>query len=191
MSATPFLFGRSNPMRSLLGRFAAAPTTLKARPVPSVSADAAPVGTPRKKILLVDDDPVTLKTTSMKLESQGYAVITALEGAAAINAVRTQKPDLILLDLCFPPDVGSGGCVAWDGFLIMSWLRRLDESRNLPFIVISGGGPGNCEERSLAHGAVAFFHKPVDHDSLLSLIERTMAEVVGSPQTRAATSSPA
>jgi CheY-like chemotaxis protein len=130
----------------------------------------------------VDDDAIILKTTSMKLQSQGYAVITAMDGATAIQSVRKEKPDLILLDLSLPTDAG-GGSVQWDGFLIMSWLRRLGEARNIPFIVITGGDPVKYKERSLASGAMAFFHKPLDHDSLLALIGRTVLEDTGASQT--------
>jgi len=175
MSATALPFPKSNPIRSLLGRLAPCRTAHQPAVPPGAEAKP-PVTTPRKKILLVDDDAVILKTTSLKLQSQGYAVITAMDGAAAIHAVRSERPDLILLDISFPPDVASGGSVPWDGFLIMSWLRRLGESRNIPFIVITGGDPAKYRDRSLATGAAAFFHKPLDHDSLLSLIDRTVAQ---------------
>ena len=168
-----FLFGRSNPIRSLLERLARKSTARKPTLAPAVA-------TPRKKILLVDDDAIILKTTSMKLQSQGYAVITAADGAGAIHAVRKEKPDLMLLDLSFPPDVASGGSVPWDGFNIISWLRRL-EWNNIPFIIITGGDPAKYKERSLATGAIAFFHKPLDHDKLLSLIEQTLVEDAASP----------
>ena len=86
-----------------------------------------------KKILIVDDNEVILKTLSLKLTSAGYAVLTAIDGSAAVAAARRDKPDLILLDLSFPPDVAHGGGVPWDGFLIINWLRRIDEaSRFLP-----------------------------------------------------------
>jgi len=181
MNTTTFFFRRSHPVRSLLGRFASSSTRK-----PALALSAPPVVQPlaanRKKILLVDDDAIILRTTSMKLQSQGYAVITAMDGAAAIQAVRKEKPDLILLDISFPTDAG-GGSVQWDGFLIMSWLRRIDEARDIPFVVITGGDPAKYEDRSLATGATAFFHKPLDHASLLSLIERTVVEHTATPQT--------
>ncbi len=57
----------------------------------------------RKKILAVDDDPVVLKALTIKLEAKGYQVVPAVDGSQAVSAVRTQKPDLILLDLTFQP----------------------------------------------------------------------------------------
>lgn len=132
-----------------------------------------------KKILVVDDDAIILKTTSLKLKSRGYAVATAMDGPAAISAVRREKPDLIVLDISLPPNVGA---VAWDGLLIISWLRRLEEARQIPIIVITGGDPMEYKNRSLAAGAMAFFHKPIDHTDLLSVIERAVSRDAAPPQ---------
>ena len=136
----------------------------------------------RKKILVVDDSIVILKTISMKLTSNGYEVCTAQDGAEAVSAVRRCKPDLILLDLCFPPDVAHGGVVAWDGFLIMDWLRRLDEAKSIPIIVITGGDPMKYKDRALAAGAVSFFHKPINSDELLTAIRKTLEKHKGATE---------
>ena len=142
----------------------------------------------RKKILVVDDNLVILKTVSMKLTANGYDVVTAEDGAGAVSAVRKEKPNLILLDLSFPPDVAHGGGVPWDGFLIMNWLRRLEEAKNIPIIVITGGDPAKCKDRALAAGAASFFHKPIDNDALLTVIRQTLANSAGEPQPTAASS---
>jgi CheY-like chemotaxis protein len=135
----------------------------------------------RKKILVVDDSPLILKVMSMKLTANGYDVVTAEDGGTAVSTVRQEKPDLILLDLTFPPDVGHGGGVAWDGFLIMQWLRRLEEAKHIPIIVITGGEPAKYKDRALAAGAVSFFHKPIDHDALLTVIQQTLAGGAAEP----------
>jgi CheY-like chemotaxis protein len=129
-----------------------------------------------KKILVVDDSPVILKALSMKLRSNGYNVFTADEGGAAVSIVRREKPDVILLDISFPPDIGHGGGVPWDGFLIMEWLRRIEEAKNIPIIIITGGDPVKYKDRALAAGAVSFFHKPLDNDDLLNVIRKTLGE---------------
>ena len=147
---------------------------------PVSSAASSPQGTMnRKKILVVDDSLVILKTMSMKLTAQGYDVVTAEDGAGAVSAVRKAKPDLILLDLGFPPDVAHGGGVAWDGYTIMTWLRRLEEAKNIPIIVITGGDPAKCKDRALAAGAANFFHKPINNDDLLTIIQQTLANSAG------------
>lgn len=130
----------------------------------------------RKKILVVDDSLLILRLMSIKLTANGYDVVTAEDGGTAVSTVRKGKPDLILLDLSFPPDVGHGGGVAWDGFLIMEWLQRLEEARNIPIIVITGGDPAKFKDRALAAGAFSFFHKPIDNDALLTVIRQTLGE---------------
>src|SRR6266404_4819115 len=116
----------------------------------------------RKRILIVDDNPVILKALSFKLSAAGFDAITAEDGSEAVSAVRSQAPDLILVDVGFPPDVGNGGGVAWDGFLIIDWLRRFGEATAIPFIVMTGGDPDECKKRAVAAGAAGFFQKPLD-----------------------------
>jgi two-component system KDP operon response regulator KdpE len=130
----------------------------------------------RKKILVVDDSPVILKALSMKLTAEGYDVLTAEDGGGAVNLARRGKPDLILLDISFPPDVAHGGGVAWDGFLIMNWLRRMDELKNTPIVIITGSEPEKYKDRALAAGAVNFFHKPIENEELLAAIRRTLGD---------------
>ncbi len=125
----------------------------------------------RKKILVVDDSQLILKMMSMKLTASGYDVVTAEDGGDAVSAVRQERPDLILLDITFPPDVAHGGGVGWDGFLIMNWLQRMEEAKTIPIIVITGGDPAQYKDRALAAGAASFFHKPIDNDALLAVIQ--------------------
>ncbi|PYJ06436.1 MAG: hypothetical protein DME25_06685 [Verrucomicrobia bacterium] len=138
----------------------------------------------RKRLLVVDDNPIILKTLSLKLTAQGYDVVTAVDGASAVNAVRTQKPDLILLDISFPPDVGHPG-LAWDGFLIMTWLRRLKEAQDIPIIVITGSEAAKTKDKALAAGAASFFAKPIDNDELLTVIGHTLDQKSGTTQLQA------
>jgi len=124
-----------------------------------------------KKILVVDDNEIILKTTSMKLQSAGYQVFTALDGSEGVSLVRKEKPDLVLLDITFPPDVSG---VSWDGFRIMDWLHRVDETKKIPIIVISGVVDEKNKQRATASGAVAFFPKPVNFDEMIKVIRATL-----------------
>src|SRR6266404_7127655 len=128
------------------------------------------------KILIADDSVIFLKTLSNQLRSHGYQVLTADNGGEAVRLARGEKPDLVLLDINFPPDVGHGGGVAWDGFLIMGWLRRMEEAKTIPIIIVTGGDPIKYEQRSLAAGAVVFFHKPIDNAALLEIIRQTLGD---------------
>jgi len=128
-----------------------------------------------KKILVVDDDPVILKVLSWDLERKGYEVLTAVDGPEAFTVVRQQKPDLILLDIFFPPDLFQSGNT-WDAFLIIQWLRRMGKSqdRHIPVIVISGAEPEQFQNHCLAAGAVAYFQKPIQMSDLLYVIRQSL-----------------
>ena len=126
---------------------------------------------PKKKILVVDDNEVVLKTVSLKLQGCGYQVITALDGTEAVAAARRETPDLILLDINFPPVVDG---VPWDGFRIMDWFQRLDPAKKIPIIIITGTEDVKIKQRAASCGAVAFFHKPINHDDLLKVIRATL-----------------
>ena len=129
-----------------------------------------------KKILVVDDDQIILKTLSMALISNGYQVFTATDGPGAASIVARERPDLILLDLLFPPDAVNVGGALQDGFFIIEWLRRMGEAADIPIIIISGDKSAKDKKNALATGAVAFFPKPIDRIALLATIRATLGE---------------
>ena len=55
-----------------------------------------------EKILVVDDEPALLETLAYNLRNQGYEVITAIDGPAALQAARQQSPELVILDIMMP-----------------------------------------------------------------------------------------
>ncbi len=129
-----------------------------------------------KKILIIDDNEIILKTLSMKLKSGGYEVVTASDLAEGVAGVRQQKPDVILLDISFPPDVGHGGGVFSDGFRLIPWLRRMEEAKDTPIVIISGLPAAGNRERALKEGACAYFQKPINHDELFAAIREVLHE---------------
>jgi len=128
-----------------------------------------------KKILVVDDNAVVVKSLQMQLTKAGFSVVTATDGSEAISAVRKEKPDLIVLDISFPPDVAGGGGIPWDGFLIMQWLRRLEEAKDTPVVIITGEDPAKYRPQALKLGATAFFSKPVVGVELVDVINKALA----------------
>ena len=127
----------------------------------------------RKKILVVDDDRVFQYALSLKLNAKGYEVVKALDGSQAVGAIRKHNPDLILLDMNFPANVGTA---LDDGFRIMEWLKRVQDAAQIPIIVITGGGPDDFEKRIKAVGDIEVFHKPVNHEQLFTAIRKTLGE---------------
>lgn len=128
-----------------------------------------------KKILVADDNKVILRAIKLVLEANGYHVVTATDGAAVVNFLNREIPDLILLDILFPPDAMEVG-MHWDGFAIMRWFRNMSEAKDVPVIIISGAEPAKYEPLCLAAGASAFLHKPLDMDELVATIRAVLAE---------------
>jgi CheY-like chemotaxis protein len=128
---------------------------------------------PAKKILVVDDNPIILSVLSSALEPKGYEVFTAVDGPAAFTVVLREQPDLILLDIFFPPDIFQSGNT-WDAFQIMHWLQRMGgpQASRTPVIVISGAEPEEFRDRCLVAGAANYFQKPVKIPELLDAIQQ-------------------
>ena len=131
---------------------------------------------PGKKILVVDDDQIILKTLTIALKCKGYQVLTAIDGPGAVSMVSRDRPDLILLDINFPPDAANVGGALQDGFFIIEWLRRMGEAGDIPIIIISGDKSAKDKKNALATGAVGFFPKPIDRIALLATIRATLSE---------------
>ena len=134
-----------------------------------------PTGSAAKKILVVDDNEIIIKSITLKLQGAGYQVIAAMDGSEAVKLARQENPDLILLDISFPAEVTG---VPWDGFRIMEWFHRLNASKKVPVIVITGSEEPKTKERATAAGAVAFFQKPIEHDYLLKVVRATLGDAV-------------
>ena len=132
----------------------------------------SPVGIP--KILIADDNLVILKTISYALKSAGYQPLTAATTSEAITLARKEHPDLILLDLNFPPDAGNIGGSLQDGLLILEWLHRMGEAKETPVIIISVTEPEKYKERAEAAGVAACLQKPIDNRQLLVAIQSVL-----------------
>jgi two-component system KDP operon response regulator KdpE len=142
------------------------------------------VGDDAKTILVVDDDPIIRKTTSMKLQAAGFRVLTAVDGSEAISIVGSQKPDIVLLDVDFPPDIANGGLPDWDGFKLMNWLLGVSNINGSRFIIATGVDSDQFESRALAGGAAAFFRKPIDYDKLVEIIQNQLNGATANPPKR-------
>ena len=94
--------------------------------------------------------------------------------AAVVNIVDREIPDLILLDILFPPDAMDVG-MHWDGFAIMRWLRNMSEARTVPIIIISGTEPFKYGPLSGGRRA-GYFHKPLDMGELIATIHTALGE---------------
>ena len=111
----------------------------------------------KKKILLVDDERAILKVIGIKLRISGYDVVAASGGQEALDLVKAESPDIMLLDVIMP---------GIDGFETLKTLRAFSE---LPVIVFSARPENAQKAKSL--GANDFLAKPFNVDEMVSRIE--------------------
>ncbi len=121
------------------------------------------------KVLVVDDNLVVLKTFEAKLKAGGFNVITAREAAEAVGIARKEKPDLIVLDINFPPPE-SFTSLQWDGLNTLQWFKRYEDVAAIPIVVITSATSEEYKKQALGAGAAAFYIKPVNFDELLAAI---------------------
>jgi len=111
------------------------------------------------RVLVVDDEPRIIKFLNLKLKTSGYEVITATNGAEALNQIREQAPDLLVLDVVMP---------GMDGFEALKQIRTFSA---LPVIILSAR-EGNVDKvKGLDMGADDYLAKPFNPDELVARIE--------------------
>ena len=128
----------------------------------------------RKKILLVDDDPVFTTAMAAKLQAEGFETSVAEDGAAAVAAARLFQPDLVMVDLLFPPDVANGGGDLGDGFLIVDWLRYTGALTGIPVIMMTASDSKQYAERARKERIAALFKKTVPADVWMRVIHELL-----------------
>ena len=145
------------------------------KPVQNVPGETAPKETKtQKKILVVDDDPLTVKALTLALSSRGYAVYSARDGAEAISVVRDDVPDMLLVDVNLEPADAFDGAALWDGFQVTRWLRHVT-ARKIPAIMMSAADKADYRTYAAKIGAESFMPKPVSYAALLQSIETGLA----------------
>ena len=105
-----------------------------------------------KKILIVEDYAVNRSFVKFLLEEDGYEVLEAENGLEAVETVRNQQPDLILMDLAMPE---------MDGLTATEKIRQIDGMENLPIIAVTAYGQLYYEQAMKA-GFNDFISKPFD-----------------------------
>jgi CheY-like chemotaxis protein len=121
-----------------------------------------------RRILLVEDDHFLRKAAEASLKRHGYQVVTAVDGEEALRLVRTEKPELILLDLIIPKV---------QGFEVLRRLKAAEETAGIPVIVLSNLSQDHDRDATIAAGAVAHLVKAnISLENLVALVDRALAE---------------
>lgn len=103
-----------------------------------------------EKIVFVEDETTLQKMLSAALKEAGYDVITAADGEAGLAAVRSEKPDLVLLDLILPK---------MDGFTVLGEIKKDEVIAHIPVIVLTNLESIEDVEKVIALGATTYLVK--------------------------------
>jgi two-component system, OmpR family, phosphate regulon response regulator PhoB len=127
---------------------------------------------PRKNqkytLLLVDDDPEILTLLQTKFKEEPFDVFTAAEGASALSLIRTQKPDLIVLDVRMP---------GLSGLEICRFLKADKKTREIPIIILSARSDEIDRVLGLEFGADDYVTKPFNSRELILRIHNVLKRV--------------
>lgn len=115
-------------------------------------------------IMIVDDDPDFHEFLSVLLDLEGYDVVSAYDGASALEQIETCTPDLVLLDVLMPQ---------MDGFDVC--LALLEKPQRAPVIFVSALAEDSYIRRGLSLGAVHYITKPLDVVELFGTIKEVLA----------------
>jgi DNA-binding response OmpR family regulator len=103
-----------------------------------------------KKILVIEDDKFLRELIVRKLSDDGFVTVEAVDGEEGIKKVKEEKPDLILLDLILP---------SIDGFEVLSQIKKDENLKSIPVIILSNLGQKEEVEKGLKMGAVDYLIK--------------------------------
>lgn len=117
------------------------------------------------RALIIDDSPTVVFALKKILRSAGFITFEALEGESGIQIVRTEKPDLIFLDIILP---------GANGFAVLRALRRDTLTRHIPVIMISGNEQATELFFGSRIGADDFMKKPFSRFEVFARIERLL-----------------
>lgn len=120
---------------------------------------------PPAKILAVDDEPELTDLMHYHLVRAGHDVTTAANGWEAIHAIRSRRPDIILLDLMLPD---------LDGFGVCEILRRDPATATIPIIIVSAWASTDSRNLGLELGALDYITKPFSPPELVARVERLL-----------------
>jgi CheY-like chemotaxis protein len=122
-----------------------------------------------ESILIVEDNPLNLKLAVVVLELAGYVVRTAVDAAAAVVALETFRPHLILMDMHLP---------GMSGLELTRRLRAAPETRDVPIVALTAAAMRGDEERAHAAGCDGYLTKPID---VATFAESVASYLVGRP----------
>ena len=117
------------------------------------------------RILVVEDNEENRDSLSRRLQRRGFEVVLAEDGRAGIETARTEKPDLVLMDMNMPEV---------DGWEATRQVKAIPDLRDVPVIALTAHAMAGDRERALAAGCMDYHAKPIEFPKLLAQIEAVL-----------------
>ena len=119
------------------------------------------------KVLVVEDNPTNMTLAIFLLELVGHTVISAVDAEAGLTLARSERPDLILMDIQLP---------GMDGLEATALLKKDEATRKIPVIALTALAMKGDEERIRAAGCDAYIAKPMRYLEVLTTIAEQLAK---------------
>jgi len=117
---------------------------------------------PKREILIVEDNPQTVKLIKFILEKNNYSTVSAKDGEQGLQMAKEKKPDLIILDLMLP---------GMDGYRVCETLKADTDTKVIPILVLTALDTGGDFEKALEKKADWYITKPFEPQHLLKRID--------------------
>jgi DNA-binding response OmpR family regulator len=119
----------------------------------------------RKKILIVEDEPDIAASMAARLDLEGFKVGTAANGQEGVQKARTDKPDLIILDIMMP---------LLNGYDVLNLLKGDPATQSIPIIVLTALPHVEDAENAFEAGATDFLNKPYTNERLIQKVRKIL-----------------
>lgn len=120
---------------------------------------------PMKKILLVDDEPNIIMSLEYTFKKNNFQVFIARDGQEALDILKTEQPDLIILDIMMPNV---------DGYATIEEVRKDEKLNNCKVIFLSAKNKESDIEKGMNLGANAYMTKPFSIKKLVELVNELL-----------------
>jgi DNA-binding response OmpR family regulator len=124
--------------------------------------------TGEQSVLIVDDESAIRLICRVNLDSAGFETIEAQDGETALRLARSERPDLILLDVMLP---------GLDGWEVAARLHEMPETRDIPVVFMTARAGTTDEVHGHAVGGIGYISKPFDPEALTAMVTSTLRRV--------------
>lgn len=121
-----------------------------------------------RRILVVDDERHIVRLVQVNLERAGYEILTAYDGIEALEKVKTENPDMVVLDVMMP---------RMDGFEVLKNLQADPRYQNIPVIMLTAKAQDADIFKGWASGVSSYLTKPFNPRELLVFVERIFQSI--------------